>query len=91
MTKNDMIHAVADHCGITKKDTETVINALGEEIKAALKRGDDVRFIGFGTFEVKERAERKGRNPKTGEELTIPPTKVPVFKCGKLLKSAVNE
>ncbi|MBQ1252277.1 MAG: HU family DNA-binding protein [Firmicutes bacterium] len=91
MTKNDIIDAVADHCGITKKDTETVINALGEEIKAALKRGDDVRFIGFGTFEVKERAERKGRNPKTGEELTIPPTKVPVFKCGKLLKSAVNE
>ena len=91
MTKNDIIDAVADHCGITKKDTETVINAFGEEIKAALKRGDDVRFIGFGTFEVKERAERKGRNPKTGEELTIPPTKVPVFKCGKLLKSAVNE
>ena len=91
MTKNDIIDAVANNCGITKKDTETVINALGEEIKAALKRGDDVRFIGFGTFEVKERAERKGRNPKTGEELTIPPTKVPVFKCGKLLKSAVNE
>lgn len=89
MTKTEIIDAVAQSCGISKKDTETVINALGETIKAALSRGEEARFIGFGSFEVKERAARRGRNPQTGEEIVIPPTKVPVFKCGKLLKSAV--
>lgn len=90
MTKNEVIAAVADSCGASKKDTETVINALGEVIKEALAKGEEVRFIGFGSFEVKERVKRKGRNPQTGEEIEIPAAKVPVFKCGKLLKSAVN-
>ncbi len=90
MTKNEVIDAVADSSGMTKKDTETIINTLGEVIKEALAKGEEVRFIGFGSFEVKDRAGRKGRNPQTGEEIEIPAAKVPVFKCGKLLKSAVN-
>ena len=69
---------------------ETVVNALGEVIKETLAKGEEIRFIGFGSFEVKERSRRKGRNPKTGEEIEIPAARVPVFKCGKLLKSAVN-
>lgn len=90
MTKNEVIDAVADSSGMTKKDTETIINTLGEVIKEALAKGEEVRFIGFGSFEVKDRARRKGRNPQTGDEIEIPAAKVPVFKCGKLLKSAVN-
>lgn len=90
MTKNEVIDAVADSSGMTKKDTETIINTLGEVIKEAMAKGEEVRFIGFGSFEVKDRAGRKGRNPQTGEEIEIPAAKVPVFKCGKLLKSAVN-
>ena len=90
MTKNEVIAAVAESSGMTKKDTETVVNALGEVIKETLAKGEEIRFIGFGSFEVKERSRRKGRNPKTGEEIEIPAARVPVFKCGKLLKSAVN-
>ena len=90
MTKNEVIAAVAESSGMTKKDTETIINALGEVIKETLAKGEEIRFIGFGSFEVKERAQRKGRNPQTGEEIHIPAAKVPVFNCGKLLKSAVN-
>lgn len=91
MTKNEVITAVADRSGMTKKDTETIINTLGDIIRETLTKGEEVRFIGFGSFEVKERAARSGRNPQTGEEIAIPATKVPVFKCGKLLKNAVNE
>ena len=90
MTKNEVIAAVAESSGMTKKDTETVVNALGEVIKETLAKGEEIRFIGFGSFEVKERSPRKGRNPKTGEEIEIPAARVPTFKCGKLLKSAVN-
>ena len=90
MTKNEVIAAVAESSGMTKKDTETIINALGEVIKETLAKGEEIRFIGFGSFDVKDRAQRKGRNPRTGEEIHIPAAKVPVFKCGKLLKSAVN-
>ena len=90
MTKSEVIAAVAESSGMTKKDTETVVNALGEVIKETLAKGEEIRFIGFGSFEVKERSRRKGRNPKTGEEIEIPAARVPVFKCGKLLKSAVN-
>ena len=66
MTKNEVIAAVAESSGMTKKDTETIINALGEVIKETLAKGEEIRFIGFGSFEVKERSRRKGRNPKTG-------------------------
>ena len=90
MTKNEVIAAVAESSGMTKKDTETVVNALGEVIKETLAKGEEIRFIGFGSFEVKERSRRKGRNPKTGEEIEIPAARVPTFKYGKLLKSAVN-
>ena len=90
MTKNEVIAAVAESSGMTKKDTETVVNALGEVIKETLAKGEEIRFIGFGSFEVKERSRRKGRNPKTGEEIEIPAARVPTFKCGKLLKSSVN-
>ena len=90
MTKNEIIAAVAEHSGISKKDTETVIEALGETMKEALAKGEEIRFIGFGTFEVRARAPRTGRNPQTGEKIIIPATKIPVFRCGKLLKSAGN-
>lgn len=90
MNKQDVINAVAVGSGLTKKDTEKVVNALGETVKQALKSGEDVRFVGFGSFTVKERAAYKGRNPRSGEELTVPAMKVPVFKAGKLLKNAVK-
>ncbi|HMM06631.1 MAG TPA: HU family DNA-binding protein [Clostridiales bacterium] len=90
MNKGETIHAVAEKSGVTKKDTEAVINALGEIITNCLAKGEEVRFIGFGAFSVKERAARRGRNPQTGESIDIPPTKQPVFRCGKLLRAAVK-
>jgi DNA-binding protein HU-beta len=90
MKKSDIIDAVAKSSGVTKKDTEKVIHALGETIKDSLVNGEDVRFIGFGTFTVKERAARRGRNPQTGESIEIPPAKQPVFKSGKLLRAAIK-
>lgn len=90
MNKSETVSAVADQCGMTKKDTEAVINALGKVITKSLAQGEEVRFIGFGTFTVKERAARRGRNPRTGEGIAIPATKQPFFRCGKLLRSAVK-
>ena len=90
MNKQDVINAVAENSGLTKKDTEKVINALGETVKQALSNGDDVRFVGFGSFSLRERSAYRGHNPHTGEEITVPAAKVPVFKPGKLLKNAVN-
>lgn len=74
---------------MTKKDAEKAVNALFASIEEALARGDKVQLVGFGTFEVKERAARVGRNPRTGEEISIAATKVPVFKAGKALRDAV--
>lgn len=90
MNKSEIINAVAECTGITKKDTGAVISALGETIKSSLAKGEEVRFIGFGTFAVKERAGRRGRNPQTGEAIDIPSSKQPTFRSGKLLRTAVK-
>ena len=89
MNKADLIAAATEKAGLSKKDTEAVITAAIEVITDALKAGEKVQLVGFGAFEVKARAERIGRNPKTKEQIKIPASKVPVFKAGKALKDAV--
>ena len=91
MNKAELINAVAEKAGLSKKDTETVVNATIDVIAGALADGDTVQLVGFGAFEVKSRAERTGRNPKTKEEIKIPASKVPVFKPGKALKDTVSK
>ena len=90
MNKSDLIAAVAAKTGDTKKDAEASINALIDVIAESLKDGEKIQVVGFGSFEVRERAERKGRNPQTGKEMKIAAKKAPVFKAGKALKDAVN-
>ena len=90
MNKVQMVAAVAEKAGLTKKDAEKAINAVTEAVKEALVKGDKVQLIGFGTYEVRERAARTGRNPQTGAEIKIAAAKVPAFKAGKALKDAVN-
>ena len=91
MTKQDFIAAVAEKTGFTKKDTETTLHAVFETISETLASGDKLQFVGFGTFEVRERAARTGRNPrKPDETIEIPASKQPVFKAGKVLKDTVN-
>ena len=89
MNKAELINAVAEKAGLSKKDTESVINAAIDAITESLAQGDKVQLVGFGAFEVKARAARIGRNPKTKESITIPASKVPMFKPGKALKDAV--
>ena len=89
MNKAELINAVAEKAALSKKDTETAVNAVIDVIAAALAAGDKVQLVGFGAFEVKARAERIGRNPKTKESIKIPASKVPVFKPGKALKDTV--
>ena len=91
MNKTQLIDVVATKTGLKKKDAEAAVNAVNEAIAEALAAGDKVQLIGFGTYEVKERAAREGRNPKTGETITIAASKAPVFSAGKALKDAVNE
>jgi len=91
VNKTELVGSVAEKTGMTKKDAEKAITALFESIEEALAQDDKVQVIGFGTFEVKSREERKGRNPQTGAEITIPASKSPVFKAGKSLKDAVNK
>ncbi|MCI6398133.1 HU family DNA-binding protein [Lawsonibacter sp.] len=91
MNKAELINAVAEKAGLSKKDTETVVNATIDVIAGALADGNKVQLVGFGAFEVKSRAERTGRNPKTKEEIKIPASKVPVFKPGKALKDTVSK
>lgn len=88
--KADLISQVADVTNTTKKDATPVVEAVFEAIQENLANGEKVQIIGFGTFEVRDRAARKGRNPQTGEEIQIPATKVPAFKPGKGLKDAVK-
>lgn len=88
--KADLINNVAEKTGLTKKDATAAVEALFETVSETLAEGDRVQVIGFGTFEVRNRASRKGRNPQTGEEIEIPATKVPAFKAGKALKDAVK-
>ena len=90
MNKADLISAVAQQSGLTKKDSEAAIDALVSVVGETLANGEKVVLVGFGTFETKNRAARKGRNPQTKETITIPATKVPVFKAGKTLKEKVN-
>ena len=90
MNKSDLINAIAEHANLTKADAGRALEGLLNSIETALKAGDPVALIGFGTFAVKERAERTGRNPQTGQEITIAAAKVPSFKPGKGLKDAVN-
>ena len=89
MNKAELISAAAEKAGLSKKDTEAAVNAAIEVITAALADAEKVQLVGFGAFEVKARAERIGRNPKTKESIKIPASKVPVFKPGKALKDAV--
>ena len=91
MNKAELINAVAEKAGLSKKDTETVVNATIDVIAGALADGDKVQLVGFGAFEVKSRAERTGRTPKTKKEIKIPASKVPVFKPGKALKDTVSK
>ena len=89
MNKTELIAAVAEKTGLTKKDAERVINATFETITAGLAKGDKVAVSGFGNFEVKAREARVGRNPRTKETIQIPATKLPAFKAAKALKDAV--
>lgn len=90
MNKAELISAVAEKSGLTKKDATTVLTAIIDTVETSLKNGDSVQIMGFGTFEVRDRAARKGRNPQTGEEIEIKASKTPAFKPGKQLKDAVK-
>ncbi|WP_144489984.1 HU family DNA-binding protein [Bacillus thuringiensis] len=90
MNKTDLIKQVAIQSELTKPQASLAVDAVLESIQQALQNGDNVQLIGFGTFEVRDRAAREGRNPHTGEALTIPASKVPAFKAGKALKEAVK-
>ena len=90
MNKAELINAVAAAADVSKKDAEAVITAAVETITAALKEGEKVQLVGFGSFEVKHRAERTGLNPRTKEPVTIAASKVPTFKAGKALKDAIK-
>ena len=91
MNKADLIAAIAAKTGETKKDAEATLNAFVNVVSETLAKGDKVQLVGFGSFEVRKRAARKGRNPQTKEEIKIPASKAPVFKAGKALKDVVNK
>ena len=91
MNKKDLITAIAEETGMTKKDVAIVVDAAFDKITAAMVAGDKVQLMGFGTFETRERGERTGKNPRTGETVTIEACKAPAFKAGKALKNAVNK
>ena len=91
MNKSELIAAMAAKTGETKKNAEASLNALIDVVTESLVKGDKVQLVGFGSFEVRKRAARKGRNPQTNEEIKIPASKAPVFKAGKALKDLVNK
>lgn len=91
MNKTELIAAVAEKTDLSKKDADAVVSAVLGAITDALKAGDKIQLVGFGTFEVRNRAAKQGRNPRTGETMTVPASKVPAFKAGKALKDAVAE
>ena len=88
--KTDLVKAIAHEAGLTYKDSEAALNALLDTVTNSLAKGDDVSLLGFGKFEVRERAARKGRNPQTGKVMTIAARKAPAFKAGKVLKEKVR-
>ncbi len=90
MTKAELIAKIAEKAGLSKADAGKALNATVESITVALKKGDKVALVGFGTFETRKRAARKGKNPQTGAEIKIPATTTPAFKAGKGLKDAVK-
>ena len=90
MNKTELVAAVAEQADISKKDAELVLNAFDDVVTAEMKKGEKVQLVGFGTFEVSERAAREGRNPQTGKTMKIEACKAPKFKAGKALKDAVN-
>lgn len=91
MNKTQLIAAVAEAASISKKDAETVVSAVIASITNSLAAGEKVQIAGFGTFEVRERGERVGRDPRTSAEITIPASKAPAFKAGRALKDSVNK
>ena len=91
MNKKDLVMALAEKTGTTKKSAEETLNVMVDIITEELKKNEKVQLIGFGSFETRKRAARKGRNPQTGAEMKIPASTVPVFKAGKALKDAVNK
>jgi len=91
MNKADLVSKMAEKSGLTKKDAEAALNAFMESVEGALEVGDKVQLVGFGTFEVRERKPRQGRNPRNPEQvIEIPASKAPVFKAGKTLKEKIN-
>lgn len=90
MNKTDLVNVVAEKTDITKKDTAKIVDAVFDSIMDALSTGDKVQLIGFGNFEIRERAARKGRNPQTGEEIEISASKSPAFKPGKAFKDLIK-
>ncbi len=90
MNKADLVTAMAEKAGVSKKDAEASLKAFTDIVAEELKKGEKIQLVGFGTFEVSERAARTGRNPQTGAEMTIPASKAPKFKAGKALKDSLN-
>lgn len=91
MNKAELVSKMAEKSELTKKEAEAALNAFMKSVEEALVAGDKVQLVGFGSFEVRKRAARKGRNPQTKEEIKIPASKAPVFKAGKALKDLVNK
>lgn len=91
MNKTELVSSVANKAGLSKKDAEKAVAAIIDSVIETVAAGDKVQLVGFGTFELRERAERKGRNPRTKEEITIAASKLPVFKAGKAFKDEVSK
>ncbi len=90
MNKTELVAAIAEKAGISKKDSEAALKAFVDTVTEELKKGEKVQLVGFGTFEISERAAREGRNPQTGESMQIAASKNPKFKAGKALKDQLN-
>jgi DNA-binding protein HU-beta len=90
MNKTELVAAIAEKAGLSKKDAEGAVKAFTDTVAEQLKAGEKIQLVGFGTFEVAERAARTGKNPQTGEAINIPASKAPKFKAGKALKDVVN-
>lgn len=90
MTKADLVNSIAEKAGLSKADAEKALKAFTDAVTGALKAGEKVSLVGFGTFSVGERAARQGQNPQTGAKINIPAAKVPKFKAGKALKDSIN-
>lgn len=90
MNKMELVSAIAEKSDLSKRDAEAALNAFTDIVADELKKGEKIQLVGFGTFEVSERAERTGRNPQTGEEMVIPASEMPKFKVGKLLKDSIK-